>query len=201
MPNIASSFLAVSYAVSMQQPAPSAPSKAPGSFASLLASLTGTLEDDSWDDSALANDVTTLTYEQALNSHRRSRALERATESLPIDNPSPAPPSIAGQSKPKRSAGPKTGKTASITVRVSAEEQHQLQERAAAANLSVSAYLRSCIFEAEALRSQVKEALAQMQQPALNADSVATSAYPLHRWRNRLLPAWFRRAEKLKAES
>jgi predicted HicB family RNase H-like nuclease len=58
----------------------------------------------------------------------------------------------------------KKRKSASITLRVAAEEYEQLQERAAAAHLSVSAYIRSCIFEAESLRAQVKAALVQMLQ-------------------------------------
>ena len=55
-------------------------------------------------------------------------------------------------------------KCASITIRVSKAECEQLKRRAADAGLSMSAYLRSCTFEAEALRAQVKEALAELRR-------------------------------------
>ncbi len=47
-------------------------------------------------------------------------------------------------------------KNASITIRMSKEECTQLHRRAAEAGLTVSAYLRSCTFEAESLRALVK---------------------------------------------
>jgi predicted DNA binding CopG/RHH family protein len=54
-------------------------------------------------------------------------------------------------------------KNASITIRMSKAECEQLHRRAAEAGLTVSAYLRSCTFEAEALRAQVKEVLAELR--------------------------------------
>jgi hypothetical protein len=54
-------------------------------------------------------------------------------------------------------------KSASITIRMSREECAQLRKRATDAGLTVSAYLRSCTFEAESLRAQVKDALAQLR--------------------------------------
>jgi hypothetical protein len=54
-------------------------------------------------------------------------------------------------------------KRSSITVRLSATECAQLHQRANEAGLTVSGYLRSCTFEAEALRAQVKEALAELR--------------------------------------
>jgi predicted DNA binding CopG/RHH family protein len=55
-------------------------------------------------------------------------------------------------------------KSASITIRMSKAECEQLHQRAAEAGLTVSAYLRSCTFEAEALRAQVKETLAELRK-------------------------------------
>lgn len=139
----------------MAEPAHAA-SGNPENFASLLASLTDAARaNDSWDDAALAEDVANISYEQALRSVR-SAGLNALAES------SPAPKAHAATPVPVPSIQKKR-RTASITIRVSEAEQAQLHERAAAAKLSVSAYLRSCIFEAEALRAQVKEALAQMQ--------------------------------------
>jgi predicted DNA binding CopG/RHH family protein len=54
-------------------------------------------------------------------------------------------------------------KNASITIRMSKAESEQLHRRAAEAGLTVSAYLRSCTFEAEALRAQVKEVLTELR--------------------------------------
>lgn len=57
-------------------------------------------------------------------------------------------------------------KKSSITIRMSEEECEQLHQRAAEAGVTVSAYLRSCTFEAEALRSQVREVLSQLTASA-----------------------------------
>ena len=55
-------------------------------------------------------------------------------------------------------------KRASITIRLSKVECEQLHKRATEAGLTVSAYLRSCTFEAEALRAQVKQVLADLRK-------------------------------------
>jgi len=54
---------------------------------------------------------------------------------------------------------------------MSRAECAQLHSRAAEAGLSVSAYLRSCTFEAETLRAMVKDTMAQLR-------SVQTQAIP-----------------------
>ncbi|HXS76661.1 MAG TPA: hypothetical protein VN753_10825 [Terracidiphilus sp.] len=181
------------YAVSMPEPAQPAPPKIPGSFANLLASFTGNLHDEEWDDSALADDVSTITYEQALRAGCRGLSPRFATNSL-LDE-SPEASSVPTISKPAapRLGGQKQSRSASITIRVTAEEQAKLHDRAAAAKLSVSAYLRSCIFEAESLRTQVKEALAQMQSASPQTASAPTTEATPHDWRKRFFPAWSRR--------
>jgi hypothetical protein len=185
----------------MPEPGQSESLKTPGSFASLLASISSKLQNDAWDDSALVDDVATITYEQALRAHRRGRPSEPATKSLLSDHETAlSPAGFATQpNKQPQKTGEKKPKAASITIRVTAEEQAQLHERAAAAELSVSAYLRSCIFEAEILRNQVREAVLQIRS-ATPSDVPASEAAPdeLHRkhsrtWRARLLPLWHRR--------
>jgi predicted DNA binding CopG/RHH family protein len=57
-------------------------------------------------------------------------------------------------------------KCSSITIRMSAAECAQLRQRAVEAGMTVSAYLRSCTFEAEALRAQVKEVMAELRAEA-----------------------------------
>lgn len=158
--------------------------KSNGSFATLLASFTRKLQNEPWDDTALADDVVTLTYEQALGSARQARFPEPATKPL-LDNKARKPAESNLQPrKPQYSKGTKQQRTASITLRVTAEEQTRLHERAIAAQLSVSAYLRSCIFEAESLRTQVKEALEQMQRTQTNTEVLTRKGIPY--WRKRL---------------
>ncbi len=159
------------------------------SFASLLASFTGAPKKsgETWDDSALLDDVTTISYEQALQSHRRVPAVD------PARTPSTeAPFAGIGASKATPDTGIKHRKTASITMRLTKAEEAQLHERAAAAQLSISAYLRSCIFEAESLRAQVKEALSQMK--AATTPEARLQPKPSPSWRTRLLPHWRRPA-------
>ena len=50
-----------------------------------------------------------------------------------------------------------------LSIRLSDQESDQLRLRAAESGLSVSAYMRSCVLDAEHLRSQVKKALAEMR--------------------------------------
>jgi hypothetical protein len=54
-------------------------------------------------------------------------------------------------------------RSASVTIRLSRAECARLHQRAAEAGLTVSAYLRSCAVEAESLRVQVKQALAELK--------------------------------------
>ena len=90
-------------------------------------------------------------------------------------------------------------KDASITIRMSQAECTQLHERAAEAGLSVSAYLRSCTFEAEALRAQVKETIAELRSASAMAKPPAPVRHekpePNHLWSGlgwitRFLPHW-----------
>jgi hypothetical protein len=160
--------------------------KSAGSFASLLESFTGSAKSASgtWDDTALLDDVSSISYEQALRTHRRVSPVETLTATKSQS----AQPPTAPQAHPVATG--KKRKSASITIRLTATEEIQLHERAAAAQLSVSAYLRSCIFEAESLRTQVKEALSQIRA-AQSEPSSRPQSFPSS-WRNRLLPHWRR---------
>jgi hypothetical protein len=88
-------------------------------------------------------------------------------------------------------------KCASITIRVSQEECAQLRRRATEAGLTVSAYMRSCTFEAESLRALVKDTLAQLrsepQHPGQAPAKVTHAAQELEprtrfSWLKRLWP-------------
>ncbi len=76
--------------------------------------------------------------------------------------------------------GTPSRKSASITIRMSHAECAQLRKRADAADLTVSAYMRSCILEAETLRAQVKEALAALR--AAMPDEPHAAAHTPRRW-------------------
>jgi hypothetical protein len=159
------------------QPAPN--------FARLLAALTTSKTsrpslpiDDPID--GLAPDIATLTYDRALRTHSRYRPAPNpypapntlpdtapATFSPKADpNPSAASPASDAGSAPSAAALSKleqSRKRASITIRLTQSECAQLQQRAAEAGLTLSAYLRSCTIEVETLRAQVKQALAELR--------------------------------------
>ncbi len=157
------------------------------SFASLLTGLVapkaaspasrGKQKNDSWNDDALADDVATLSYEQALRAHTRYRPSNPNLPGFyPADpRPTPPAPALANAAAPAGPASPVCArpslpsegrKAASITIRLSQAECAQLRDRAAAAGLSVSAYLRSCVFEVESLRAEVKQTVAQLRTAA-----------------------------------
>ncbi len=139
-----------------------------------------------WNDDALADDVATLSYESALKAHSRYKppceptapealagASQRSMPIGPIDNSQTCP----GAETQQAATGAGQPKSASITIRMSQAECAQLKERAAEAGMTISAYLRSCTFEAEALRAQVKEVLAQLRAGTAQA---APAASPTH---------------------
>jgi hypothetical protein len=177
--------------------APSPASLSGSGFASLFASLTApkTAPADRWNDDLLADDVTTISYEQALRTHARTRRPDPAPAPDPepdnnIAEPVP-PPSLritewAPEDQPART---EKRKSSSITLRMSPQECDQLHQRAADASLTVSAYVRSCVFEAEALRAQVKEALVQLKpEPAIDPRLQTTRPSIARSWAARLFP-------------
>lgn len=62
-----------------------------------------------------------------------------------------------------------------ISIRLTESEIAQLRDRADESGISVSAYMRSCVLEAENLRSQVKQALAEMRSLADSGSSGTNS--------------------------
>ncbi len=112
---------------------------------------------------------------------------------IPSQEPSATPSPAPNPSFDRAAAFERNLKDASITIRMSKAECAQLHRRAAEAGLTVSAYLRSCTFEAESLRAMVKDTLARLR-------SVTTQAKPAHaaphrfgiitRWLGRLLTPW-----------
>ena len=65
-----------------------------------------------------------------------------------------------------------------VSIRVNDMEFDQLRLRAAESGLSVSAYMRSCVLDAEHLRTQVKQALAEMRS-SIHLAQAPPSAAPI----------------------
>ena len=196
----------------MQQSAeiPSAPN-----FAGLLASLAAPAQEpvsarsDERAHDGLEDDFATLSYERALRAHARYRPTHPTDQSLtqavdtarihspdnlpePVpETPQPAPVDARPEAvSPSAKLSERNLKCASITIRVSQAECAQLRQRAAEAGLTVSAYLRSCTFEAESLRAMVKETLAKLRSgaPAEEGTASAPSRHSWFYWLARLLP-------------
>jgi hypothetical protein len=142
-------------------------------FASFLANLAVPEEEplripepDRWDCDELADDVATIRWEGAAVEERSARAGQTAVLAQASESGNATPASVSGMKSCSQAAGRMQGKSASVTIRMTRAECAQLHERSAAAGMTVSAYLRLCIFEAETLRAQVKEALAQFNAAA-----------------------------------
>jgi predicted DNA binding CopG/RHH family protein len=146
------------------------------SFASALAaqsSRASGAEDraPTWDDGDLADDVATLSYERVLRAHAGYKPADWPVLQTGVGGGEAAgPDAIVDEETPQAqsaaTAFERGLKSASITIRLSKAECAQLRKRAAEAGLTISAYLRSCTFEAEALRAQVKKALAELRAAA-----------------------------------
>jgi pyruvate/2-oxoglutarate dehydrogenase complex dihydrolipoamide acyltransferase (E2) component len=184
----------------MEQTAQPAPSPTSSSFAVFLAALAEPAPKPAnhWVDDGLADDIATLSYENALRVHARYRAAEPSDYS-PAQTTGPAPayesdlphPAAEAAPAPVRSVAQERNlKRASITVRLSKAECAQLRQRADEAGLTVSAYLRSCTFEAESLRVLVKDTMAQLQSAtAAQKREVPPRRSWLH-WLTQLLTPW-----------
>jgi len=122
------------------------------------------------------DDSESFCYEEA-SSYASAPASQPPTQFPASLRPIPALDPIATRSQAPSLFHPapfdRNLKDASITIRMSKAECVQLHQRAAEAGLTISAYLRSCTFEAESLRAMVKDTLAQLR-------SVTTQAKPAH---------------------
>jgi hypothetical protein len=179
----------------MQQSATTEPSP---TFAGVLAAFTapGQKRPPARDLEGLEDDVVALSYERALRAHSRFKTPDSNDQApAPVPRLEPlrivevfpfvqelaveAEPSFA---QPKPAIVPDNStphdqnlKSASITIRLSKAECTQLRQRAAEAGLTISAYLRSCTVEAESLRAQVMDTLAQMRAEKPKEDQAASA--------------------------
>ncbi len=173
----------------MQQPAQRLSSPASANFAGLLAAVAspqpeeGSLAETSSD---LGDDVLTLSYERALRAHARYQPADK--NDRPLTREAQTCVDIA-RSEVVLPGAPCVGRlnaqvsevlrndcdlrSSSVTVRLSKAESARLHRHAAEAGVTVSAYLRSCTFEAEALRAEVKAALAELRTAGLKGTPTA----------------------------
>jgi hypothetical protein len=197
----------------MQQTAETPPIPGSSSFAGLLASLAAPAAQEAerandWPGDDLGEDVVTLSYERALRAHSRHKPADdgdwtgaagtKGTQS-PADaragRQDDACVAEPGHTSAQMSshAPPEHGfRTASVTIRLSKQESARLRQRAAEAGLTMSAYLRSCVLDADALRAQVKKALAELR--VAESDEKLTASSPTRRqgfgWLARIWPHW-----------
>jgi len=177
------------YSACMQEPQAAVTSTASATFASVLTALAAPVQGDEadWVDRELEDDVATISYEQALRSQARFRPADPDQGSTMQDLPISRPHSTSGRPVPER----KDRKAASITIRLSEAECAQVRQRATDAGLTMSAYLRSCVLEAEILREQVKEALTQFRSVSPTVAEVQDRKYLRTRsWPARLFSRW-----------
>jgi hypothetical protein len=186
----------------MQPSGQAIPSPSSQSFAGLLASLAspepdrpGHTPESSVGD--LGEDVVTLSYERALRNHARYKPANPGDWHMPVaTGRAPlnaqqmqsqfdsigAEDASADMSATPKSANDRKLRSTSVTIRLSSAESARLHQRAAEAGVTVSAYLRSCTFEADALRAQVKAALAQLRAAAPDEKRAEPAAPARHSW-------------------
>jgi len=95
---------------------------------------------------------------------RHSRARSHEVRRVPVEI-APVPASPPGSLELEVASRPLTlaHRQSIVSIRLNAIESEQLRLRAAESGISVSAYMRSCVLEAEHLRTQVKQALAELR--------------------------------------
>jgi hypothetical protein len=191
------------------------------SFAGLLASLTSPARGNvsEFQDEKLVDEVATLSYEQALRTHVRYKpsvqddriaSHEDSAKTCSVCGARRDDPESAIRAKshaddrewhqdpavqsgfPSGTGSSQNRKCASVTIRMSKGECEQLKKRAAEAGLTISAYLRSCTFEAEVLRAEVKKTLADLRRPAAieRSDANSQSGLSWLEWLLRFMPHW-----------
>jgi predicted DNA binding CopG/RHH family protein len=147
----------------------------------------------------LGEDVASLSYERALRAHARYKPAHRiggspiATEKSAItagpetltDTTDAKIRNIAAPEWSKDIAPDRDLRSASVTIRLSKTECVRLRERAAEAGLTISAYLRSCALEADALRAEVKKALAELKTAAETPTAAVQARKPWLAWMGR----------------
>jgi hypothetical protein len=169
------------------------PSPNPRSFAGLLADFAAPEKKfpPARDLDGLTDDIATLSYEHALRTHARYHSTGESPAAATATPQQAALFTPQAPAEPAPEPATTTRKCASITVRLTGEENDRLRGRAAEAGMTISAYLRSCAFEVESLRAEVKQTLSELRR-------TEPQAAPAPLWA-RIAP--WRRREKTEARS
>lgn len=137
-------------------------------------------------ESDLGDDVVALSYERALRAHTLYRPTDKSE--WPLTREARTSTGVArdevvlpgatrgGSSHAQASEVLRNDsdlRPASVTIRLSKAECARLHKHAAEAGVTVSAYLRSCTFEAETLRAEVKAVLAELRTAGLKGTPTA----------------------------
>ena len=170
----------------MQSSAAPAPSPTSRSFAGMLMDLAAPEGKfpPARDLDGLEDDVATLSYARALDLHGRPKpadpgSIPRLVPTQPASGA--AEPALPSAAFPHASQMPAPDRrSASVTVRLCYAESERLRQRAAESGLTISEYLRSCVFEVESLRAQVKDTVAALR--ALHNQSASRSRHWWRRW-------------------
>lgn len=154
-----------------------------------------------WSESDFGDDVVTLSDERTLREQDRDQAAGDCDRTLTGEWQSGAASaqevrvlpaatfggvSMARAGEASRAASESDLRSVSVTIRLSKAECARLHDHAAEAGVTVSAYLRSCTFEAEALRAEVKAALAELRAAATK-DKPASPARVRRAWLTRVV--------------
>jgi len=108
------------------------------------------------------DDADSLSYEHAL---RRKRVA--------------SPAALAMKERASTVLAVAEKRNALTTLRLTMQERDLLRQRASESSLSVSAYIRSCVFEVEMLRAEVKQLVAETRTNAVAQPRVVADETPL----------------------
>jgi len=154
------------------------------SFAGTLAAIAAPASGAAFAGDGLEDDVAVFSYEAALRHSAMRRPapagafpdprivarLDAARDAKSANDrrsiaaaPNPAIEEIDEPSARGVNLNERDAMSARVTIRLSQSECEQLRARAAESGMTLSAYLRSCTLEVENLRSQVKDAVAQLR--------------------------------------
>ena len=131
--------------------------------------------DETWDDSALADDVATISYEQALRSHRRVPPAEARTAIA--DDPDAAACSSCHASHLPDHSGAKNARPPASPFASPKRKRPNCTSAPQPPNSASRPTFAPASLKRNRLRAQVKEALSQMQAHSRTA-SGSTLAHP-----------------------
>jgi hypothetical protein len=102
---------------------------------------------------------------EAASAERSVGGARRASKAVPKENEN----ALGSRAQSMELVHPDQ-RSSILSIRLTEVESTRLRERASESGISVSAYMRSCVVEADELRAQVKMALAEMRAYSVQAE-------------------------------